>query len=90
MGAVSGVIHLAIFYPSSASSLLHTSIKWTYASSRLLGPITRNLGLDRYFDIVDILPTLGGVPELGFGAATISLVYNLVSDVLYFLPGLPQ
>ena len=72
MGAVSGVIHLAIFYPISASPLLHTSIKWTYASRRLLGPITRNLGLDRYFDIVDILPTLGRMPVLGIGATAVS------------------
>jgi hypothetical protein len=74
----------------SALILLHIPMKGTYASSRLLGPITRDLGLDGYFDIVNILPTLGRMPVLGFRAATISSVYSLVSDVLDILPGFPQ
>jgi hypothetical protein len=65
-------------------------MKWTYASCRLLGPITWDLGLDRYFDIVNVLSTLGRMPELGFGATTISKVLILVSDVLDILPGFSE
>ena len=78
MGAVSGVIHLAIFLGMSGHSIVRSGR--TYTSSRLLGPITRDLGLDRYFDIVNILSTLSGMPELGFRAAAISKVLTSVSE----------
>lgn len=88
LGAVSGVIHLAIFYKDQHSS---REIAGTYTSSRLFGPITWNLGLDGNFDIVDIFPTLSRVPKLGFGATIISKIYKwpIIKDSLDILPSFP-